>query len=203
MEGPEQMPLEDAAPPVVLPQGSILSYFNVNNASRVRKVTVWGMMAAAGLSLAECLWLAYLTMPYRFSVIANLQDLVFELEAIVREEPFLALLLGAFLLEVVVLMLCGWGVKRFSVAAAITGIVTLVPLFISTGLMTVGFCIVALLEGGGFVQGPVHRAYLWWLFPGVAGVFLILLLKDLVAFLIWILKHPGAEKPRVAFLPGG
>jgi len=32
-------------------------------------------------------------------------------------------------------------------------------------------------------------------------VFVILLLKDLVAFLIWILRHPGAEKPAVAFLP--
>jgi len=202
MEGPEQMPVEGAAPAVVLPQGSILSYFNVNNASRVRTVTVWGMMGAAGLALAEFLWLAYLTMPYRFSVIANLQDLVFQLQAIVREEPFLALLLGAFLLEVVVLMLCGWGVKRFSMAMAITGLVALVPLLISTGLMTVGFCIVAFLETGLF-GGPAHLAYLWCLIPGVAGVFVILLLKDLMAFLVWIVKHPGAEKPPVAFLPGG
>src|SRR5205085_5862714 len=70
-------------------------------------------------------------------------------------------------------------------------------------LATLALGLYACAAAGILVPEPhPNPLALAWLILLPAGAALCLLLKDLCALLQWIIRHPAAEKPRLAFLPG-
>ncbi len=83
------------------------------------------------------------------------------------------------------------GASRMSLAMV-------VPMMAAVAVVSATLACYALVYGLG--RGA-ERAALWWLLAIPPGVLVILILKDLVAYLLWISRVPMADKPKVAFMP--
>jgi hypothetical protein len=71
-------------------------------------------------------------------------------------------------------------------------------------LMMAGVAATAAAAGWGIIFGlrPVDPEALAWILTMPPGLFLVLLMKDLCAYLLWFARNPLTEKPGVYFVSG-
>jgi hypothetical protein len=109
---------------------------------------------------------------------------------------FLAITLAASLL----LTVFSGPIRRGRKVPAVLALIYLV-LFTSLIVFVAGVCISVVLVVGLGTAGKPQPVVLLWLLPAPVAILIILLLKDLCAFLFWIARNPTIEKPPTAFLP--
>jgi hypothetical protein len=137
----------------------------------------WGLGAAPAVTLRDCYDALWVRGNYVYIV-------------------FLALTLGASLL----LTVFSGAIRRGRRVPAVLALIYLV-LFTSLTLFIAGVYIsLILVIGLGATSRPQPVVLLWLLLAPVA-ILIILLLKDLCAFLFWIARNPLIEKPPTPFLP--
>ena len=120
----------------------------------------------------------------------------------VRHEPFMVFCLVVAASSAVFLWLMAAPIKRGASAASRATQAYFGAWIIPAFLATVSLGVYAFARAGIVVheQHP-NRWALWWLFMLPVGSVAILILRDICVLLVWITRNPGAEKPRVPFLP--
>ncbi|HVT81783.1 MAG TPA: hypothetical protein VHM90_14150 [Phycisphaerae bacterium] len=189
---------------IALPHSTILTYFDTKSPTRVRIVAargLWIVTILAALVGGSLLYAVAQEWMHELRQITSLGEFVDFVEDAFREDPSSIILVVIPPPIAVVLACCIPAVRRGKKFACVLAIISLIPLLILVVFAGAALVGVAFVEGSGLFPGGVNRKFLWFLVPAIISLFLTLLLKDLIAFLLWIGKNPATEKHPVPFLP--
>ena len=196
----------EPAPPS-LPATTILNYISraEMTPTRVRIVAARFVWIIASLYLLLAGVFAYATVADFLSFGRGASaSLMTRLSYFLDEDPALPVCFSLFFTLAVLAATMAGGVKRGRKGPALTAMIAVLPMgliFLTLGgLLTIPALFVGF--GIGDPRPTIHPVWFLWFIPAAIAAALCLLVKDLMAYLLWIARHPDTEKPKIAFLTG-